>query len=166
MLDAIVRYLHSSRVPFRLASYPSEEVEPKVAHPLTDGAVLVTSRFLVVDGRLVLASTAASDHLDLRAVSAELGGNAIEAAAEDLPEALMRGQGTGEIPPLGQLYGVPLVVDERIAEASMIAFAVFGSDFIEIAYEDFSRQEQPLVASIVRAGELGPAPRAPRPSAS
>jgi prolyl-tRNA editing enzyme YbaK/EbsC (Cys-tRNA(Pro) deacylase) len=158
MLDAVVRYLHSSKVPFRLVSYPSDEPEPKVAHPLPPHALLVESRFVVVDGRLVLACCAAGDHVDLHAIGGELGGNAMDAAAEDLPDALIHAQGEATIPPVGQLFGVPLVIDDRVAQAAKVVFATFGSDFIEIAYEDFARQEQPLVASIVRAGELAAAP--------
>lgn len=163
MLDAVVRYLHASKVPFRLASYPSEEPEPKVAHPLPPHGVLVDSRFLVVDGRLVLACCAADDHVDPRALAGELGASGVmEAAAEDLPDALMSAQASGLIPPLGQLFGVPLVIDDRVANASKIVFAAFGNDFIEVPYEDFARQEQPHVGSIVRAGDLPEAPVARR----
>lgn len=162
MLDKIVGYLHAARVPFRLVSYPTEEPEPKVAHPLPPHAVLVESRFVVVDGRLVLACAAAGDHIDLRAVGAELGGNAMEPEPGALPDALARHHDEGSIPPLGQLFGVPLVLDERLRDAGTLVFAAFGSDFFEIALDDFARQEQPLVASIVRGGELPAATGAPR----
>ena len=87
----------------------------------------------------------------------ELGGAAIEATLEEVPEEL-RELPTGEIPPLGQLFGLPLVVDERIRDCSVVVFRAFGpSDYVEINYDDFARQERPRIASFALAGELPPA---------
>lgn len=154
MLEKIVGYLHAARVPFRLVSYPGDEPEPRVAHPLPQHALLVESRFVLVDGRLVLVCTAAGDRLDLLTIGGELCGTAIEPGDGDLPEVLRRPQAEGSIPPLGGLFGVPLVLDERVRDATKIVFAAFGADFFEVVQEDFARQEQPLIASIVRAGDL------------
>lgn len=71
------------------------------------------------------------------------------------------------MPPFGQLYGVPVVLDERLTGAAVLAFQLFGeSDYLEIPYEDYARLEQPRVASFASLGELGPARGArPRPGA-
>jgi Ala-tRNA(Pro) deacylase len=165
MLDRIVRYLHDSFIPFRLASYPSMEHLPKAAHPIPKHAMLVESQVLLVDDKLVLACYPANEHLDVAAFGNELGGAAMEATMEDLPESLQHQDGPP--PPLGQLYGIPIVIDEAVTRAASIVFQPFGeSDFIEIPYDDFARQEQPRVASFTRAGELTAAerPRAAAPA--
>jgi prolyl-tRNA editing enzyme YbaK/EbsC (Cys-tRNA(Pro) deacylase) len=165
MLDTIVRYLRESLVPFRLASYPSPEREPRPVHPLPPHSMLVDARFVMVDGRLVLVAFKDGESIDLAAIGNELGGAAVEALPDDLPEVLL--QFDGAIPPLGKLLGVPLIIDEGIDETcAVIVFRGFGvDDYVEVPYEDFARLEQPKVASFVRAGELEPQAREARPPA-
>jgi Ala-tRNA(Pro) deacylase len=153
MLDTIVRYLHESLTPFRLSSYPSVEHLPKVAQPLPKHAVLVDSQLALVADKLTLLCFIATDHVDLNALANELDATVVDATYEDLPESLKRYEAAP--PPLGQLFGLPLIVDERVTHYACIVFQPFGeSDYVEVPYDDFARQEQPRVASFVRAGEL------------
>ncbi len=153
MIPTIVSYLRSAGIPFRLTSYPSPEPEPHVAHPMPPHSILVESRFLVVDRQLVLACVPAGEHIELAAVGRELGGTVLEALPEELPDALIGSEDT--IPPLGELFGVPLLVDRRITEGFVVlVFAGSSSDFFEIPYEELARQETPKVFSFTGGGEL------------
>ena len=77
----------------------------------------------------------------------------IDATEDDLPDAINRYEGPP--PPLGQLFGLPVIVDERITHWTSLVCQPFGeSDYVEIPYDDFARQEQPRVSSFTRAGEL------------
>ena len=153
MLDTIVRYLHDSLMPFRLASYPSMEHLPRAAQPTPKHAVLVETRLVLVADKLALLCHASSDHVDLAALSNTLEAPVVDAEHDDLPEALKRYEAPP--PPLGQLFGIPLIVDEKVPGYASIVFQPFGeSDFIEIPYEDLARQEAPRIASFARAGEL------------
>ncbi len=153
MLDLIVRYLHEAMIPFRLSSYPSVEHLPKAVQPLPKHAVMVDSQVVMIGDKLALVCFVASDQADLSALANELEAGVIDATDDDLPEAL-RGRG-GPPPPLGQLFGLPIIVDEKVTSAPCIVFQPFGeSDYIELPYDDFARQEQPRVASFGRAGEL------------
>lgn len=155
MLDTIVRYLHDSLTPFRLASYPSAELVPRAAHPIPKHALFVETRFVLVGDTLALVCFAASDHIDLRVLAHELSTSVIEPREEDIPEALKSHESP---PPLGQLYGFPVIVEEKVTRWSNIVFQPFGeSDYVEIPYDDFARQEQPRVASFARGGDLPPA---------
>jgi hypothetical protein len=153
MLDTIVRYLHGALVPFKLTSYASEEASPQVAHPLPPHSVLVDTEVIRVDNRVALACFPAGESADYAAIGAALGGAAVPGDASDLP---------GEfatlpppIPPLGQLMGVTLVVEERLAESVTLVFQVSsGSDFIEVPYEDWARLEAPRMAAFASMGEL------------
>ena len=53
---------------------------------------------------------------------------------------------TGAMPPFGNLYGIPVYVDESLAEDREIAFNA-GSHFelIKMAYRDFDRLVKPEV---------------------
>jgi hypothetical protein len=77
----------------------------------------------------------------------------VEANRDELPEALR--DLDGPIPPLGQLFGLPLILDERVGAAAIVVFRGFGdNDYFELLYDDFSRTERPRVAGFALAGEL------------
>ncbi len=153
MLGTIVEYLHGARVPFRLSSYPSEEAQPIAAHRLPPGGMLVETRLLVVDGRLVIAGFPAREDVDSAAISTALGGVAVPVPNDELPDEFRRM--SGPVPPLGQLFGISIVLDERIASASVVVFRAFGeSNYFEIAYDEYARLEQPRLARFASAGEL------------
>jgi Ala-tRNA(Pro) deacylase len=153
MLGTIVDYLHGSRVPFRLASYPTEEPLPRAAHPLPPHAMLIDTAIILVEGRVVLACFPAGEVIDYVALSAALGAGAVPAAHGDLPGELV--SAAPPIPPFGQLYGLPIIIDEGIEAAAILSIPVFGgSDFFDIAYDDWARMEAPRVASFASAAEL------------
>jgi Ala-tRNA(Pro) deacylase len=154
MLGQIVDYLHDARVPFHLASYPSEEPEPIAAHRIPSGALLLETQLFLADGRTVLTAFPHGESVTAAAVSAALGtSSVIDGTNDDLPGEFRCAQGS--IPPLGQLFGIPLILDEQLAQASVVVFQVFlGSDYIEVPYEDFARLEQPRVARLASAGVL------------
>jgi Ala-tRNA(Pro) deacylase len=153
MLDTIVRYLHESLTPFRLASYPSPEQIPRAAHPIGHHAILVDTQIVIVENKLVLVCFPADELLDIPALSNALSAPVVDALEDDLPSAL---QGkNGPPPPFGQLFGMPVVIDEGATTRASIVFQPFGeSDYFEIPYDDFARLETPRVASFARAGEL------------
>jgi prolyl-tRNA editing enzyme YbaK/EbsC (Cys-tRNA(Pro) deacylase) len=153
MISKLVQYLHAARIPFRLTSYPSEEAEPLAAHPMPPHSVLVDSMLATVNQSMVLVCYPAGERIDLVALGATLGGVAVEASLDDLPSEF---QHAGRpVPPLGQLLGVPIVLDERVTRASTLVFKAFGqSDYFELPYADYARFEQPRIATLVR-GTLG-----------
>lgn len=156
MLDTIVRYLHESLIPFKLTSYPSLERVPEAAQPIPRYAVLVTTQLVVVGGKLSILCSRESDTIDLAALSNELGAAVLDAQDDDLPDALKRFDAPP--PPFGQLFGLPVVVDFAVTEHDSLVLQLFGeSDYLELPFDDFARQEQPKIASFARAGELPPA---------
>ena len=155
MIDAVVHYLHEAGIPFRLTSYPAPEPQPPVAYRPPPSAHLVETRFVLVDGRPALACTLCGETVSLAALATETGGMVVESTLEDLPSDCAGA--TGPVPPLGRMFGVPLFVDVRVAEAPMVAFRAFGpNDFLEVAYDDFALLERPRVAAFGEAGELPP----------
>lgn len=162
-LGTLVDYLHNARVPFRLASYPSEEDRPIAGHPLPPGGLLVDTRVLSIAGGGILAVFPDGEEPDLAAISTALGGVTVSATIEELPEDFRR---AGEpVPPFGQLFGIPVVVDARVAAAAVLVFRAFGeSTYFDVVNDDWARLEQPRVASFSSAGELKPGPRPTQPS--
>ena len=119
--------------------------------------MLVDTRLLRVSGRPVLAVFPMDEDVDLAAMSTALGDIATLADMDELPEDFRRAM--GPIPPFGQLLGIPIALDARVASAAMLVFRAFGeSTYFEIPYEDWARLEQPRVAPFASMGELRAAP--------
>ncbi|NUP14081.1 MAG: hypothetical protein HOW73_49240 [Polyangiaceae bacterium] len=160
MIETVVQYLHNAGVPFRLFSYPNSDA--RAGHPLRQGAMLVDLHLASVNEEPVLLCVPAGEQPDFGALGALLGGTALPSSTDVLPGEF-RGA-AGPIPPLG-LFGIPIVVDERIAACSTIVFGIFGDhDIIEMSYDDFARMERPRSASFASMGELPSAQ--PRPVAA
>jgi prolyl-tRNA editing enzyme YbaK/EbsC (Cys-tRNA(Pro) deacylase) len=153
MLDMIVRYLHGARVPFKLTSYPSEEPSPHVAHALPPHSALVETEVVRIDDRVALACFPAGERPDYAALGAALGGTAVPGDVSDLPGELSAMQ--PPIPPLGQLAGLTLVVEERLSQSAILVFQAFGgSDFFEVPFEEWAVLEAPRMAAFAVMGEL------------
>ena len=95
----------------------------------------------------MLAVFPANATIDLPAASTALGGVATPGEIDELPDPFRRA--TGPVPPLGQLFGMPIVLDDRLARAPSLVFRAFAeSAYFEIAYDDFARLEQPRIARL------------------
>lgn len=99
-----------------------------------------------VDGELAMAVLPASVHIDLLGLKAAVGAKSVAVAAE----ADFRGKfaecETGAMPPFGNLYGMPVFVEESLTRDKEIAFnAGTHNELIRLAYEDFARLVQPKV---------------------
>jgi hypothetical protein len=154
MLAKVVEYLRSNAVPFRLSSYPSPEPEPRVAHRSAE-AIEVDTHVLLVDGRTTLACIPRGDKVNVAGLRASLNADVIEeeGARQRLPWPFAAAE--PPIPPLGRLFGTPLIVDQTLLYAPMLCFEVFSTtDFVELIYDDFARLEEPRIEVVAMAGEL------------
>jgi hypothetical protein len=113
---------------------------------------------LLIDGRTTLACLPRGEMVNVAGLLAALNAELVEeeGGRETLPWPFTSAK--LPIPPLGRLFGTPLIVDESLLRAPVLCFEVFSTfDFVEIDYDDFARLERPRVAAVAIAGEL-PAP--------
>jgi Ala-tRNA(Pro) deacylase len=105
-----------------------------------------------IDGAMVMAVLPASYHVDLPLLKAAAQGKKIVLASEtDFRDRFPECE-TGAMPPFGQLYGMPVFVDESLTRDKEIAFnAGTHHELIRLAYQDFARLVQPKVAQFSTA---------------
>jgi len=107
-----------------------------------------------IDGELVMAVLPASYQVDLALLKVAANGKKIALASETdfrdrFPEC-----DVGAMPPFGQLYGMPVFVDESLTRDKEIAFnAGTHHELVRISYADFARLVQPKVASFSTAAD-------------
>lgn len=121
-----------------------------VAH--ISGREVAKSVIVKLDGALAMAVLPASYQVDLIALKRTTGVQTAELASEREFKQHFPDCETGAMPPFGNLYGIPVYVDETLAEDREIAFNA-GSHYelIRMAYDDFERLVGPEVMSFSSA---------------
>jgi len=110
------------------------------------GKELAKTVILKLDGSLAMAVLPASYQVDIAAIRKATGVRTAELATETEFAQHFPDCETGAMPPFGNLYGIPVYVDETLAEDEEIAFNA-GSHYelIRMAYRDFEDVVNPLV---------------------
>jgi len=117
-----------------------------VAH--ISGKELAKTVIVKLDGALGMAVLPASYQVDLTALKKATGVQTADLASEREFKQHFPDCETGAMPPFGNLYGIPVYVDETLTEDKEIAFNA-GSHYelIRMAYGDFEKLVNPLVLS-------------------
>jgi Ala-tRNA(Pro) deacylase len=116
------------------------------------GKELAKTVVVKLDGALAMAVLPASYQVDLPALKRATGVQIAELATEREFKQHFPDCETGAMPPFGNLYGIPVYVDETLTEDMEIAFNA-GSHYelIRMAYLDFERLVGPEVMSFSSA---------------
>jgi Ala-tRNA(Pro) deacylase len=107
-----------------------------------------------IDGAMVMAVLPASYHVDLTLLKAAAKGKKIVLSSETEFRDKFPECETGAMPPFGQLYGMPVYLDESLTRDKEIAFnAGTHHELIRLSYEDFARLAQAKVAKFSTTAE-------------
>jgi Ala-tRNA(Pro) deacylase len=121
------------------------------------GRELAKAVIVKLDGDLAMAVLPASYQVDLDLLRRKTGVRTAELATEREFKQHFPDCETGAMPPFGNLYGIPVYVDETLSEDREIAFNA-GSHYelIKMQYADFERLVKPEVMqfSSARAGHV------------
>jgi Ala-tRNA(Pro) deacylase len=130
-------------------AYTAQEIAAS-AH--VKGRNMAKTVVVKLSGKLALAVLPAKYHVILEKLKAEAGAGSAELATEEEFVKTFPGCETGAMPPFGNLYGLPVYVDETLTRDEEIAFnAGSHTELIQLAYADFARLAGPTV---VRFSEL------------
>jgi Ala-tRNA(Pro) deacylase len=115
-----------------------------IAH--ISGKELAKTVIVKLDGALGMAVLPASYQVGLDALRRRIGVREAVLATESEFKRHFPDCETGAMPPFGNLYGIPVYVDESLTEDHEIAFNA-GSHYelIKMAYADFERLVKPEV---------------------
>jgi len=121
-----------------------------IAH--ISGKELAKTVIVKLDGDLAMAVLPASFQVDLDALRRLTGVCTAELATESEFKRHFPDCETGAMPPFGNLYGIPVYVDETLTEDHEIAFNA-GSHYelIKMAYADFVQLVKPEVMAFSTA---------------
>ena len=136
-----IRYSHSVHPP----AYTARDVASADRMPAHSLLKTVVYRGEHGYGMLLLPADYVVDFVEVLRL---LGLREVRLATEPELEALFPDCELGAMPPFGNLFDMPVLLDENIATAEFIAFnAGTHRDVIHMSGEDFHRLVNPLVAS-------------------
>jgi Ala-tRNA(Pro) deacylase len=110
-----------------------------------------------VDGKRMIAVLPAARVVDIDRLGEALGALSVRIMTEGEFASLFADSDVGAEPPLGSLYGLPVVMDRSLAHAGPLVFRG-GSheDALEVQYEDFARVEKPRIIDFAMPAQSWP----------
>jgi Ala-tRNA(Pro) deacylase len=146
--DRLESYLRENQVAFQVQHhaqvYTAQEIAAAEHVP---GEVLAKVVMVRADDRLVMLALPAPARVHESRLGAILGAREARLASEDEFASAFPDCEVGAMPPFGNLYGLPVVVDRSLAgEDTIVVQAGTHTDTLSLKYADFARLVNPTVA--------------------
>lgn len=110
------------------------------------GKGLAKTVMVKIDGKLAMAVLPAKEMVDIDRLKEITGAEYVELAGEKEFETTFQGCETGAMPPFGNLYNIPVYVEESLSTQKEIAFnAGSHTELIKMNYSDFERLVRPVI---------------------
>jgi Ala-tRNA(Pro) deacylase len=148
MLTAKLKeFLDANQVKYSVLTHPTAYTAPEIASLAhVPGQDLAKTVIVKIDDHFAMAVLPSSRHVDLLLLKASAYAKTIRLVAEEEFRDLFPGCEIGAMPPFGNLYGMPVFIDESLTKNAEIAFnAGTHTELIRLAYRDFARLVQPTV---------------------
>jgi Ala-tRNA(Pro) deacylase len=150
--ERLEAYLRTHGVPFQLQHHPLAYTAQEVAAAEhVPGKIVAKVVMVEADGRSAMLALPANRRVDLAQAARLLGAGDVRLAAEAEFAATFPDCEVGAMPPFGNLYGVPVYVDQTLAEdEEIVVNAGTHTDTIRLRYADFARLVQPTVGAFTQ----------------
>jgi Ala-tRNA(Pro) deacylase len=154
--ERLEAYLRSHQVAYQAQHHAYAFSAQRVAHSEhVSGKQLAKVVIVMADGKLAMLVLPAPARLDLAKAGAVLGAREVRLAHEAEFAAAFPDCDLGAMPPFGNLYGLPVYVDQALAANDTIYFeAGTHTDTMSLAYADFARLVRPTVADLTQRPAL------------
>jgi|SRR5437870_5571498 len=137
------------------AAFTAQEIAAS-AH--VSGHELAKTVMVRLDGDVAMAVLPASYKVELNALREAASAKQVELAGEQEFRSQFPECELGAMPPFGNLYDIPVYVDQNLTKDDAIAFnAGSHTELIKLSYKDFERLVKPTVLkfAILQVGAAG-----------
>jgi Ala-tRNA(Pro) deacylase len=146
----LVRYLDDQKVEYRVRRHvPAYKAHDVAAATHAPDSEMAKTLIVQAGQQKWMVILRADYRIDQRLLRDALEQHSIHMVPEEELETLFPNCEVGAMPPFGNLYGIPVIVNKQIAEEEEIVFnACTHSDSIRMKYRDFARLANPMVATV------------------
>ena len=147
--ERLEAYLREQQVPYQTQHHPTAYTAQEVAaSEHVSGNQVAKVVMVIADERLAMLVVPAPYRVDVEHVGPILGAQAVRLAHESEFASAFPDCEVGAMPPFGNLYNLPVFVEQALAEQdTIICPAGSHTDTISLKYADFARLVKPTVAS-------------------
>ena len=140
-------FLDTNHIHYNTIIHPtSYTAQGTAAYAHVSGNEMAKTVMVKLDNQLAMAVLPASYQIDLSALKRLTKSKSVCLASESEFEMKFPDCDLGAMPPFGNLYGVPVFVEERLKEDRDIAFnAGTHNELMRMRYDDFERVVNPIV---------------------
>ena len=147
--ERLLHFLEEQHVPFvtipHARAYTAQEIAASIHVP---GQEVAKTVIVQADGKLYMAVMPATRRTDLVQLKKALGVKKIRLATEAEFEGIFPECEVGAMPPFGNLYRIPVVVDESLKKDREIVFnAGSHTETVKMGFDEFVELVQPIFAS-------------------
>jgi len=143
-------FLDEQKVPYHLLAHHERFTSPEIAQALhVPGHMLAKVVVVKADDQVLIVALDANRQIDLEALGKAVGATMVGLVTEDELRQKFPDCEVGAMPPFGNLYDLPVVVDEALTNDTNIVFEAGNHhEAIKLAYADFDRLVHPKVAAV------------------
>lgn len=149
MLKRLTQFLDNNNTRYVVVIHsPAFTAQEIAARAHVPGRELAKTVMAKVDGVMTMLVLPASSMVNFTTLRQELSAGRAELATEAEFKGLFPECEVGAMPPFGNLFGIPVVVDRALLEDEEIAFnAGTHKELVRLAYADFARLVEPRILS-------------------
>lgn len=146
--DRLEDYLRENGVSFEVQHHPrAVSAQEVAAAEHVPGKMFAKTVMVLADEEMVMLVLPAPYQVDPEKAAGELGAKKVHLAGEERFGDTFPDCEVGAMPPFGNLYGVPVYVDEALAEDETVVFrAGTHTDTMSVRYADLERLVEPTLA--------------------
>ena len=150
--DRLEQYLRDNGVPYQVQHHARVFTAQEVAAvEHIPGDQLAKVVMAVADDKPVMLALPAPYRVDTSKAAEVVGARQLRLADEREFDSRFPDCEVGAMPPFGNLYELPVVVDQQLAEDEYIVFPVgTHTETMRLRYDDFARLVRPVVADVAR----------------
>jgi len=143
-------FLDGQKVRYHVLAHHERFTASEIAEELhVPGHMMAKVVVIIADGHRMIVALDANRRVDLEAVREAIGAHSVGLATEEEIRDQFPDCEVGAMPPFGNLYDVPVVVDEALTNDRNIVFEAGNHhEAIKLAYADFDRLVKPQVAAV------------------
>ena len=150
ILTKLREYLDTQKVPYEVLSHRQAFTAQEIAQAQhVPGRELAKVVMVRSGGAFVMLVVPAPYRVDLERAKSAVGKTDLVLATEDEFRGLFPQCEAGAMPPFGNLYGLPVYVDQTLTRDEEIVFnAGTHTQTVKMKYADFARLVQPKVVAV------------------
>jgi Ala-tRNA(Pro) deacylase len=148
--EQLEQYLRGQQVSYQIQHHPVTFTAQQIAeYEHISGKKVAKSVVVLVDGKMIQLVIPAAFRVDLDRVRDQLGAKDARLAHEGEFQAKFPDCEVGTMPPFGNLYNIPVYVDQNLTKPETIVFPIgTRTETMSLKYADFERLVQPKVIDV------------------